>query len=65
MKMLIFDMEILGETEGYFRHHIVHKGSSTEILYNPAEHDIIFPTDDPVAQKLKKNICQIKKQRTM
>jgi len=61
MKMLRFDMEILDEAEGYFRHRIMHEGKRTEILYNPANHDLVFLKDDPVTQKLKMNIGQIQK----
>ena len=61
MKMLIFDMEILDESDGYFRHRITHEDQHTEILFNPVKRHLVFPNPDAVSFKLIDNKEQILK----
>jgi len=61
MNMLVFHMEILDGSDGYFRHQIIHQDQRTEIFYNPEKREAVFPNSDPASLILKENQDQILK----
>jgi ribonuclease HI len=61
MRMLVFHMEILDESDGCFRHQIIHQNQHTEIFYNPMKREVVFPNSDPTSLILRENQDQILK----
>jgi ribonuclease HI len=61
MKLLTFDMEIIGESDGYFIHKVEHRGQICQFLYHPQDVDLKFPENGSVSELLKRNQSQLLK----
>jgi len=61
MNMLVFNMEVLDESDGYFRHRISFHDQHTELEYSPTKRKLVFPITDIVSQKIMENRDQILK----
>ena len=61
MKMMVFDMEITGEENGFYYHRITFKNRNTLILFSPQTKELLFPESDTITKILTENEKQFRK----